>query len=38
MAPEGRAPREIRMIVFEGSVTATVRTGEFEVASRRIAA
>ena len=26
------------MIVFEGSVTATVRAGEFEVASRRIAA
>lgn len=26
------------MIVFEGSVTPTVRTGEFEVSSRRIAA
>lgn len=26
------------MIIFEGSTTATVRTGEFEVASRRIAA
>src|SRR5204863_32303 len=38
MAPAGRARQEVRMIVFEGSLTPMVRAGEFEVASRRMAA